>query len=350
MLDYVRDYPKVLTPKVVSGLVQIYTLKGRHSLYYETHADCFCALNEITMLQDVTAACRMDGVKTTPNSLKKVMHGGIPETPAEQEMAGYRDALISIRDPYRELFIDNSAILKYHGILYQYSETIRGGVFRDIGDPSAEDLPDILRRANESIPPHIPNDLNHVCVRYQTALNHHELEPLVLISMFLTDFFTVVPFARGNIRMFLLLIQLLLSRAAIEDWKYASIPSLIENSKEEFFAALKVSAEKRCRPGENYIPVAEYLMRIILKACRQVETQATRLMRTNWSKSERIRMYIRMNDGETTKAEIMKAFPEISQTTLERTLHEMLAKGEMEKISGGRYTRYKRRDDTAADE
>ena len=90
-------------------------------------------------------------------------------------------------------------------------------------------------------------------------------------------------------------------------------------------------------------------MRIILKACRQVETQATRLMRTNWSKSERIRMYIQRNNGETTKAEIMKTFPEISQTTLERTLHEMLTKGEVEKIGGGRYTKYKKRKNVATD-
>ena len=260
-------------------------------------------------------------------------------------MAGYRDALLSIRDPYRELFVDSSAILKYHGILFQHAERIRGGVFRDIEHPLTEDLPEsILRGRIGTIPSNIPDELDHVCVNYQTALNHPELDPLVLIPMFLTDFITIAPFNRGNIRMCLLLTQWLLSRAGMMDWKYASIPSLIENSKEEFIEALKLSTDIYSRKGEGYIPFVAYLMRIILKACQQVEDQATRLMRTNWSKSEQIRMYIRRHNGETTKAEIMKALPEISQITLERTLHEMLTKGEVEKIGGGRYTKYRKKE------
>ena len=42
--------------------------------------------------------------------------------------------------------------------------------------------------------------------------------------------------------------------------------------------------------------------------------------------------------------EIMKALPEISQITLERTLHEMLTKDEVEKIGGGRYTKYRKKE------
>jgi len=345
MLNYVRDFSKVLTPGVVSCLVQIYTLKGRHSVYYETHADCFHALNEITMLQDVVAACRMDGVGTTASGLKKLMRGGIPETPAEQEMAGYRDALLSMRDPYMELLINSSAILRYHGILFQHAEINRSGVYRDIRHPLTEDLTESSLRGGRpgSVPSKISDNMDSVCVDYQIALDH-KLDPLVLIPMFLTDFFAVAPFNRGNIRMCLLLTQLLLARAGFQDWKYASIPSLIENSKQEFFTALNPSAGIYERKGEDYVPFAAYLMEIILKACREAETQITRMMRTSWSKSERVRMYIQMNNGETTKAEIMKAFPEISQITLERTLHEMLTKGEVEKIGGGRYTKYKKKD------
>ena len=345
MLDYVKDYSKVLTPEVIFCLVRIYMLKGRHSAYYETHADCFYALNETTMLQDVAAACRMDYVETTACSLRKLMHGGTPETPAEQEMAGYRDALLSIQDPYRERIIDGSTILKYHGILFQHTEDIRSGIFRDIEHPLTEDLPEnILTGTSIVIPPEISLELDSVCVNYQIALNHPELDPLILIPMFLTDFFSIAPFNRGNIRMCLLLTQLLLYHAGIMDWKFTSIPSLIENSKEEFFETLKLSAGNHGRRGEKYVPFTAYLLRVILKACRQVEGQATRLMRTNWSKSERIRMYIQRNNGEITKAEIMHALPEISQITLERTLHEMLTKGEVVKIGGGRYTKYRKKE------
>lgn len=44
--------------------------------------------------------------------------------------------------------------------------------------------------------------------------------------------------------------------------------------------------------------------------------------------------------GKITKAELMNKCPDISQTTVQRTLNELLKKGEVLKIGGGRYTAY----------
>ena len=42
-----------------------------------------------------------------------------------------------------------------------------------------------------------------------------------------------------------------------------------------------------------------------------------------------------------TKSELMAMNPDISDTTIQRTLAELLKSGEIEKIGGGRYTKYK---------
>ena len=44
--------------------------------------------------------------------------------------------------------------------------------------------------------------------------------------------------------------------------------------------------------------------------------------------------------GKITKAEIMAKCPDISKITVDRALKDMLDKGEVLKISGGRYTTY----------
>jgi len=338
--DYIENYPNILTPEVVSCLTRIYALNGMHTVYFKKHADCFSALYEITMLQDAEAACKMDRAETTAHHFKALMHGKTPETQIEQEILGYLDALHSMTGSYRELSMSSSTILKYHGILFSHTDTISSGVYRDIRHPVAEDLPKDI--SNTVIPPRIPQFIDHICIHYSHALSHPELDPLVLIPMFLSDFFRIAPFNKGNIRICLFLIQLLLYSAGIRSCRYVSIPLLIENSKEDFYAALKNNTGPMNRKGKHYIPFTLYLLKIVLEACKRFDTHARRLMETNWSKSEQIRMYIRQNNSEISKAEVLEALPEISQITLERTLHEMLTKGELEKIGGGRYTKYRK--------
>ena len=45
-------------------------------------------------------------------------------------------------------------------------------------------------------------------------------------------------------------------------------------------------------------------------------------------------------DGKITKAEIMAQCPDISQTTIQRALNDLVKSGEVIKIGGGRYTSY----------
>ena len=55
---------------------------------------------------------------------------------------------------------------------------------------------------------------------------------------------------------------------------------------------------------------------------------------------DRVREMIKPNTGRVTKIEIMEQCPDISQKTVERALTELMANGEIIKISGGRYTKY----------
>ena len=58
------------------------------------------------------------------------------------------------------------------------------------------------------------------------------------------------------------------------------------------------------------------------------------------TKAERIREMIKKHIGTITKADLMEMNPDISDTTIQRTLADLLKSGEIEKIGGGRYTNY----------
>ena len=49
---------------------------------------------------------------------------------------------------------------------------------------------------------------------------------------------------------------------------------------------------------------------------------------------------IRNTVGTITKAELMEKASGVSQTTIQRTLAELVKKGKIRKIGGGRYTKY----------
>lgn len=64
------------------------------------------------------------------------------------------------------------------------------------------------------------------------------------------------------------------------------------------------------------------------------------LIRKDISKPDRIREVIRNKIGKITKQEIIEACPNISKTTIERTLVSLQNSNEIIKLGGGRYTSY----------
>ena len=64
------------------------------------------------------------------------------------------------------------------------------------------------------------------------------------------------------------------------------------------------------------------------------------LTTSDLSKPERVREAIKETLGTITRAEIAKKCPDISQITIQRALAELVAKGDIVKIGGGRYTKY----------
>ena len=62
-----------------------------------------------------------------------------------------------------------------------------------------------------------------------------QIDPLILIPMFILDFLCIHPFSDGNGRMSRLLTLLLLYRAGYIVGKYISIEKLIEDTKEVYY-------------------------------------------------------------------------------------------------------------------
>ena len=293
--DFTPKYEKLLTPDIVSLLTQIHEYKGEQALFIEAKADTLTKLVEIAKIQSTEASNKIEGIYTSDERLKKLVQDKTtPRTRNEQEIAGYRDVLATIHESFDYIPPKSSMILQLHRDLYKFSGASYGG----------------------------------------------ELDPLLLIPMFILDFLCIHPFNDGNGRISRLLTLLLLYRAGYIVGKYISIEKLIEESKETYYETLQESSQGWHEGSNDYAHFARYTLGVVAAAYRDFSARVQALAVSGMSKPDRIREIIKGTLGKITKAEIIEKCPDISQITVQRTLADLQKSGEILKLSGGRYTAY----------
>ena len=158
--------------------------------------------------------------------------------------------------------------------------------------------------------------------------------------MAILNFLCMHPFSDGNGRMARLLTLLLLYQAGYIVGKYISIEKIIEQSKETYYETLRQSSAGWHKNESDYKPFIRYMLGVVLKAYKDFFERTELLTKKGVSKPERIASLIKNTLGKTTKAEIVRQCPDVSEVTVQRTLAELLQNGDIIKIGGGRYTHY----------
>ena len=342
-LNYKTEYQKLLSPEIVSFLAQIHEQKGKQNLFIEAQKDALTELLEIAKIQSTEASNRIEGIITTDDRLKKiVMNKTTPKGRSEREIAGYRDVLYTIHENYEYIPVRPGMILQLHRDLYKFSNTAIGGSFKNSDNVIAESLPDGTKRVRfQPVPAWETSEaMESLCGALQEALADTELDPLLLIPMFILDFLCIHPFNDGNGRMSRLLTLLLLYRSGYFVGKYISIERLIADSKETYYEVLQDSSTGWHEGTNDYLPFVRYMLGIVIAAYREFASRVDVLITRGLSKPGRVREIIRSTTGQITKTQIMKQCPDISQKTIERALKELIDSGEIIKIGGGRYTSY----------
>lgn len=341
--NFKTEYNKLLTPEVVAYLTQIHEYKGQQNLFIEAKADALANLLEVAKIQSTEASNRIEGIITTDDRLKKIVRDKtMPKTRGEKEIAGYRDVLATIHESHDYIPPKPSIILQLHRDLYKFSGKAIGGSFKNSDNVIAEELLDGQRIVRfEPVPAwETPEAVTALCNAFEEAMRDTELDPLLLIPMFILDFLCIHPFNDGNGRMSRLLTLLLLYRSGYIVGKYISIEKLISDTKETYYEALQASSYNWHEGTNDYALFVTYMLGILVAAYRDLESRIELLTTKGLSKPDRVREIIKNHLGKITKSEIMAQCPDISQITVQRALADLLKSGEITKLGGGRYTSY----------
>lgn len=123
--------------------------------------------------------------------------------------------------------------------------------------------------------------------------------------------------------------------------KYISIEKLIKQSKEACYEALADSSADWHENRNDYSFFVKYMLGVTVAAYREFFERAKIVTRHKMSKPDRIAEEIKEHIGVITKRELVQMFSDISQTTVQRTLNDLVKDGRIIKIGRGRYTKYK---------
>lgn len=339
--NYRDKWQKLLTPEIVKKLTLISEYKGEQRLFIEAHKDELKELVEIAKIQSTEASNRIEGIFTADDRLKNlVQEKTTPRNRDESEIAGYRDVLNTIHENYDYIPINANYFLQLHRDLYKFVGNVDGGVFKT-GDNIIQEEDDKGNKKIRFRP--VPawetaESIDALCEAFRDAKG--EVDPLILNAMFILDFLCIHPFNDGNGRMSRLLTLLLLYQSDYIVGKYISIEKIIEESKETYYEVLQDSSLNWHENENDYKPFVNYMLGVIVNAYKEFESRVELVTNPNLSKSDRIRKIIKNHIGTITKSELLEMNPDVSDTTVQRTLAELLKNNEIKKIGGGRYTKY----------
>lgn len=341
--DYSNITKSLLTINIVNILSAIHEYKGKQALFNQVKPDILSNMLDVAKIQSTGASNRIEGIFTSEARLNEIVkEKAEPISRNEKEIAGYRDVLATIHENYDYITPRPNVILQLHRDLYAYSVSSIGGNFKKSDNVIEEQDSDGNKRIRFKPESAVetPETIDRLCNEFIEEVNKNEIDPLLLIPVFIFDFLCIHPFNHGNGRMSRLLTLLLLYRAGYIVGKYISIEMLIEKTKVTYYEVLQNSSYKWHESENDYTAFVEYYLGIVLNAYKEFSTRVEYLTTKSLSKSERIKTVLESKVGKMTKKDILSLCPDISETTVEKSLSDLLKQEDILKIGGGRYTSY----------
>lgn len=327
----------------ILGLIAaIYKEAGKQEQYLKQRPQEMEKLVEIAKIQSTEASNAIEGIVTTSTRIKQLVEEKTtPRNRDEQEIAGYRDVLNVIHESFDAIPITQNNILQLHKMLYSHMNNPLAGRTKSVQNYISAAYPDghteILFTPLASC--ETSEALDRICEEYNRVIGNLEVEPLIIIPIFIHDFLCIHPFNDGNGRMSRLLTTLLLYQNGFYIGKYISLEAKISKNKDLYYSALSQSQIGWHEGKEDALPFIKYILGTILASYKDFE-ERTSLVQEKLSALEMVRMASKSKIGRFNKQDIRELCPTLSDSSIEGALRKLVAAGELKKEGKGKSTCY----------
>lgn len=321
----------------------IYALKTGAEIRKDEYEKIFTELEKIAKVQSVKSSNAIEGIITSDERIKQIVNqSSKPLNHNEAEIAGYRDALNEIHIHYKELEFSENTILKLHETMMSYSGYEYGGKYKTDDNLIIEEDNEGNRkvRFKPISAKETPKAMKQLVLAYMDAKNNSNINQLLLIPCVILDFLCIHPFKDGNGRMSRLLSLLLLYKSGFDAGKYVSFEEQINNSKAYYYETLKQSSNLWSTNENTYVPFIQNFLSTLYMCYKELDKRFHVVNSNKITKKARIEMTALNSLTPISKAEICNILIDVSPTTVEAVLGQMVKENKIQIVGTGRNTKY----------
>ena len=325
---------------LTSGIVELKTMAGVRK---DDYTQIFTELEAVAKIQSIKSSNAIEGIVTSDERIVEIVNqNSAPLNHNEAEIAGYRDALNNIHLEYKNIDFRQSDILRLHKIMMNYAGYEYGGQYKTDDNVILEIDANGNRRVRfRPIPAsETSKAMEQLELAYMAARSDANINQLLLIPCVILDFLCIHPFRDGNGRMSRLLSLLLLYKNGYDAGKYVSFEEQINNFKSYYYDSLQQSSIGWDTNENNYFPFIENFLSTLYMCYKELDKRFAVVHGKKITKKARIEATVLNSLTPLAKAEICKILPDVSPTTVEAVLRDMVKTGSIRRIGSGRSTRY----------
>ena len=343
IFDYSILKDELLPAQLVNLTANVSALSVMSGMRRESNQAAFREMETLAKIESVKASNAIEGIVTTDERIRNlVKDGSAPLNHTEAEIAGYRDVLNEIHvNPLLHDFCERD-IHAFHAQMLRLADPSSDGSYKTDDNVIAERMPDGRRvvRFQPVSAAETPEAMQQLVLAYAAARDDVAINKLLLIPCVILDFLCIHPFRDGNGRLSRLLTLLLLYRNGFDAGKYVSFEGVLNAHKTEYYEALKASSVGWMENETRYFPFMINFLTTLYACYSELDRRFASVNAKKVSKKRRITATILNSFTPMAKADICAVLPDVSPTTVEAVLGEMVRSGRVLKIGSGRDTRY----------
>jgi Fic family protein len=273
-----------ITPEILALVSEIDEFKGAWRALGALAPERLSALHRVATIESIGSSTRIEGSKLTDAQVGRLLSNleiQSFKSRDEQEVAGYAQVMETIFAHFDALDLTENHITQLHRDLLAFSakdERNRGAYKTLANHVSAfdEDGKEIGVIFETATPFDTPQRMKELVEWTRGAVNEQSLHPLLIIAIFTVVFLEIHPFQDGNGRLSRILTTLLLMRSGYAYVPYSSMESVIENSKEGYYLALRQSQKTIRIDKPNWQAWTLYFLRALQQQKRRLEKKIER--------------------------------------------------------------------------
>jgi len=284
MADTLNTKTLVIEPEMLDIIAELDEFKGAWRALSTLAPERLSALRRVATIESIGSSTRIEGSKLSDQDVEKILSNveiRSFDTRDEQEVAGYASVMETVFASWSVLPLTENHVRQLHRDMLRYStkDERHRGEYKKIDnhveafDAKGKSVGVVFQTASPFDTPRLMAEL----VEWTTdALSNRTLHPLLVIAVFVVVFLEIHPFQDGNGRLSRALTTLLLLRAGYAYVPYSSLESVIEQSKDGYYLALRRTQKTTRSKKPDWQPWIMFFLRALQRQKRDLESKVER--------------------------------------------------------------------------